>query len=189
VVTIARRSAPAACIGAIAAISAISAIAEGCSPGPISHPTAPVAMNRPVPLGSDASSGAIETVRRDLQGTWELTALEWASTAGAARVPITASGTLVYDEYGNLTIDAHTTDPAAPVAAQEATLPAFKGRAVIDVTRHELKLMDVTGNVNPDEVLAPENRRKYEIAADRLTLSSFDEREQVTAVSTWHRRQ
>jgi hypothetical protein len=130
--------------------------------------------DRPVPLGSDSASGALESERRQLEGTWDLAKLEVAPTPDAARVPVQASGTLVYDEYGNLTIDAHTTDPAAPPAAREATLLAFKGRAVLDVVKHELKLMDMTGNVNPDEVLSPERRRRYEISPGLMTLSSFD---------------
>ena len=79
-----------------------------------------------------------------------------------------ATGTLVYDEFGNLTIDARTTDPAAPVAARESNLLSFKGRAVIDAAKSELKLMDLTGNVNPDEVLSPERRRRYEVNGDTL---------------------
>jgi hypothetical protein len=145
-------------------------------------------MNRPVPLGSDSSSGTLEAERRQLEGTWDLARLEVAPTPDAPRVPVQASGTLVYDEYGNLTIDAHTTDPAAPVAAREANLLAFKGRAVLDVAKHELKLMDLTGNVNPDEVLSPERRRRYEINQGTMTLSSFDDRGRVTAVATWRRR-
>ena len=104
-------------------------------------------------------------------------------------MPVQASGTLTYDEFGNLTIDAHTTDPAAPVAAREANILSFKGRAVIDLANRELKLMDLTGNVDPNEVLSPERRRRYEIADDVLTLSSFNERGQVTAVATWRRRE
>jgi hypothetical protein len=89
---------------------------------------------------------------------------------------------------GNLMIDAHTTDPAAPVAAREATILSFKGRAVLDVAKRELKLMNLTGNVNPDEVLSPERRRRYEFDADTLKLSSFDEQGQVTSVAIWRRR-
>ncbi len=104
-------------------------------------------------------------------------------------VPVQATGTLVYDEFSNLTIDARTTDAAAPVAAREATILTFKGRAVIDVAKRELKLMNLTGNVNPDEVLSPDRRRRYEVDADTLKLSSFDDQGQVTAVATWRRRQ
>ena len=145
-------------------------------------------MNNPVPLSSDAGSGAVESARRQLFGTWDLTALEYAPTAGAARVPVKAQGTLVYDEYGNLTIDARTTDPNAPVAAREVSRLSFKGRAVIDTVKQELKLMDLTGNANPDEVLSPERRRKYVVTMDTLTLSSFDDKGTVTAITTWHKR-
>ena len=65
---------------------------------------------------------------------------------------------------------------------------SFKGRAVLDIAKRELKLMDLTGNVNPDEVLSPERRRRYEIDADTLKLSSFDDQGQVTSVATWRRR-
>jgi hypothetical protein len=104
------------------------------------------------------------------------------------RVPIKATGVLVYDEYANLTIDAHTDDPAAPPAARESRLLTFSGRATIDPVRHELQLMDMKGNVNPSEVIAPERRRRFEIDVDTLRLSSFEPDGQVTAISTWQRR-
>ena len=146
-------------------------------------------MNNPVPAGrADARSGELEAERRAFVGTWDLAALEVAPPGATARVPVKATGTLVYDEFTNLTIDAHTTDASAPVAAREVTMLSFKGRAVLDIAKRELKLMDVTGNVNPDEVLSPERRRRYEFEADTLKLSSFDEQGQVTAVATWRRR-
>ena len=128
--------------------------------------------------------------RRQLMGTWELVALESVIQGDATkpRVPIKATGTLVYDEFGNLAIDGRTTEPAAPVAAREKSLLSFKGRAVIDTVSHELKLMNVTGNVDPNEVLAPERRRKYEFTDAGLKLSSIDDKGQVTAISTWRRR-
>jgi hypothetical protein len=131
------------------------------------------------------TAGSVEAVRRQLQGRWELVALESVPPRGGARVPISATGTLIYDEFGNMTIDARTTDPAAPVAARESDLLAFKGRAVIDAEHQELKLMDVTGNVNADEVLSTERRRRFEFGAGTLKLSSLDEHGEVTAISTW----
>ncbi len=134
------------------------------------------------------TSGNLEIVRQQLVGVWDLVSLESVSPGGGARVPIAASGTLVYDEYANLTIDAHTTDPNAPPAARESNLLRFKGRAVIDADKQELKLMALTGNVDPDEVLAPDQRRRYEITMDTLKLSSIDTAGDVTAVSSWKRR-
>src|SRR5436190_2035858 len=183
------RSGPRGLAG-VASIGAILTSLAGCSPGPLNPPIIATPMNKPVALSSTPGSGEIEAERRVLEGTWELIALELAPPVGdGARMPVAATGTLTYDEFGNLTIDAHTTDAAAPVAAREATVLSFKGRAVLDPAKRELKLMDLTGNVNPDEVLSPERRRRYVFDADTLTLSSFDDGGQVTAVATWRRRQ
>src|SRR6185295_13585620 len=115
-------------------------------------------------------------------------ALEAVPPQGGARAAITATGTLTYDEFGNLMIDAHTTDPDAPVAAREVNMVSFKGRAVIDVPNKELKLMALTGNVDPNEVLSPDRRRKYEFVDDTLKLSSMDAKGAITAISTWKKQ-
>ena len=146
-------------------------------------------MNKPIALTGEDPTGSVESTRHSLEGTWDLAALELARPGAAARGPVQARGTLTYDKFGNLTIDAHTTDTAAPVAAREATLLVFKGRAVIDTVKHELRLMDLTGNVDPAEVLSPERRRRYELTLDTLKLSSIDDAGQVTAIATWRRRQ
>ena len=171
-----------------AAVFAVVTLAAGCAPGPLPAGPAAGPMNRPVAINPNAGAGATESARRELQGTWELVTVEWAPTANAPLVAVQATGTLVYDEFGNLTIDARTADPAAPVAAREVSALSFRGRAVIDAVNRELQLMDLEGNVNPGEVLAPERRRRFDIQGDTLTLSSFDDRKQVTAVTTWHRR-
>ena len=145
---------------------------------------------RPMGMGDvNAGAGSLESVRRQLLGTWELVALEYSPAAGKPRVPVKATGSLVYDEYANLTIDARTTDPSAPVAAREVPSLAFKGRAAIDVVKKELRLMDLTGNVDPNEVLSPDRRRLFEVGPDSLKLSSLDEKGEITAVSTWRRKQ
>ena len=172
----------------ILGLVALVAVAA-CAPGPLSKPGgAAPPMNKPVPLSSDAASGDVEAARRRLFGTWELIALEAAPPGGGARAEVTASGTLTYDEFGNLTIDAHTTDADAPAAAREVSMVAFSGRAVIDVPLSELRLMAMTGNVDPNEVLSPERRRRFEVTDDTLKLSSMDARGDVTAISTWRRR-
>jgi hypothetical protein len=162
------------------AVTIAVAAAIGCAAAP---------RQRPV-KGADVqtSAGTLESVRRQLQGTWALVGLETVPPSGGARVPINATGTLTYDEFGNLTIDARSKDPDAPVAAREVSAVSFKGRAVIDVPRSELKLMALTGNVDPNEVLSPERRRRFEFTADVLKLSSFDAQGTVTAISTWRRR-
>jgi hypothetical protein len=94
----------------------------------------------------------------------------------------------VYDEYGNLTIDAHTNDPNAPEAARTANVLSFKGRAVIDPDKSELKLMDVKGSVDPNAVISTERRRRFAFEGDLLKLSSLNPDGQVAATATWRRR-
>jgi hypothetical protein len=161
-------------------LAAVLSVGMGCA-----------AQERQRPLGiGDVRTGAdtIEAVRRQLSGTWELVALESSPNPGAPRVAVQATGTLVYDEYGNLTIDARTTDPAAPVAAREVPVITFKGRAAIDPVKKELTMMEMVGNVDPDEVLSTKRRRVFQVDADTLKLSSIDESGDIAAVSTWRRR-
>jgi len=162
-------------------------ITAGCTQAPLTRPTVAAPMNQPVALGSTPTEGELASARQQLQGTWDLVALQLRQDSGAF-VPIRATGILTYDAFGNLTIEARTTDPAAPVAAREVDKVAFKGRAVLDLVRGELKLMDFSGNADPNEVLAIERRRQFKIDGDALTLSSLDEQNQVTAVATWHRQ-
>jgi hypothetical protein len=171
-----------------AAVAALVA-AAACNPGPMPSPRTGVPSSDPIALDRDKPTGNVETVRRQLAGTWDLVSIEASPENGGPRAQITATGTLTYDEFGNLTIAARTTDPDAPVAAREVPRVSFKGRAVIDAPKSELQLMAVTGNVDPNEVLSPERRRRYKFeGVDKLTLESFDAKGEVTAISVWKRR-
>ncbi|HVH29646.1 MAG TPA: hypothetical protein VM818_23020 [Vicinamibacterales bacterium] len=179
----------AAGVAEIATAVAAVLMMAGCRPGPLSAPGTGATASKPVSLSSEAATGSLETTRKQLEGVWDLVALESLPPAGGTtRVPVKASGSLTYDQFGNLTIIAQSDDAAAPVAAREVKAMTFKGRAVIDTVSSELKLMNVTGNVDPNEVLAPERRRRYAFEGDTLKLSSFDDKGQVTAISTWRRR-
>jgi len=170
-------------------VSAAALVAvAACNPGPMPSPRTGVPSSAPIALDRDAPTGGVEAIRRRLAGTWDLVALSASPETGGPLAEVTAKGTLTYDEFGNLTIDAHTTDPDAPVAAREVPRVSFKGRAVIDAPNSELKLMNLTGNVDPNEVLTPDRRRKYEfVGGEELKLTTFDARGQVTAISTWKR--
>jgi hypothetical protein len=181
-----RTARPATIVTATTAFAVVVTMA-GCTPGPLTG-GAGAPISKPVALGSAAPSGSLEATRQRLEGTWDLVALESVPPAGGARVPVNAGGTLTYDQFGNLTIIAQSKDPNAPVAAREVATVSFKGRAVIDAASSELKLMDLKGNVDPNEVLAPERRRKFEFVDNMLKLSSYDAKGNVTAIATWQRR-
>jgi len=173
----------------LVAAALVAAATAACTPGPLGSPVNAGSSNGPARARPDAEPGALEATRRQLFGTWDLVSLESVPPGGGARAAVSAAGTLTYDEFGNLTIIAQTTDPNAPVAAREVSTVSFKGRAVLDVPHSELKLMALTGNVDPNEVLSPERRRRFEFEADLLKLSSFDAQGTVTAIAKWRRRE
>jgi hypothetical protein len=161
----------------------VTAVALSVLPG-----CAKTARERPVKMGDvNTGAGSLEAVRRQLQGTWDLVSLAVVPQGGGEPVPLQARGTLTYDEFGNLTVDAHTDDPNAPQAARTGNLLTFKGRAVIDAAKSELKLMDVTGNVDPNTVISTERRRRYAFEGDLLKLSSLEPNGQIAATATWRR--
>ena len=177
-----------ACAPILVAAAVVAAATAACTPGPLGSPVNAGSSNGPARARPDAEAGALEATRRQLFGTWDLVSLESVPPGGGARAAVTAKGTLTYDEFGNLTIIAQTTDPDAPVAAREVPAVSFKGRAVIDVPHSELQLMALAGNVDPNEVLSPERRRRFELDADLLKLSSFDAQGTVTAIAMCRRR-
>jgi hypothetical protein len=59
---------------------------------------------RPVEMGPvDKGPGSLGAVRKQLEGTWTLVSLETYHERGPA-VLVKATGQLIYDQYGNLTI-------------------------------------------------------------------------------------
>ncbi len=163
----------------IATVAAV-VIGTGCAAAP---------RERPIKGGDvDTGPGSVEAVRRQLEGTWDLVSLAVTPKGGAAPVTVAAQGSLTYDKYGNLKIEARTSDSYAPEAAQSGGVLEFEGKAVIDAANSELKLTDMTGNVDPNAVLSPERRRRYAFEGDLLRLSSMDASGNVTATATWRRR-
>ena len=97
-------------------------------------------VGRPVKMGPvDTGAGSLESVRRQLQGSWELVTLEVMAPGGApTKVP--ATGHLKYDEYGNLTMDGRVTAAAGGV---DPNVLNMSGRAVIDPDKHMIRFQDV----------------------------------------------
>jgi hypothetical protein len=158
-------------------------LAVGCGWG-----CAKQGRERPINMGPvDTGPGSVESVRRQLEGTWDLVQLTTYPTAGQ---PIThgARAVLTYDAYGNLTIDGHLAQAGDTVGAGGPLL-SFKGRAVLDSDRHQLRLMDPKG---PQEALpaevSPDLVRRYEFEGDLLKLSTVDASGQPTASATWKKR-
>ena len=151
-------------------------------------PSAP--RKRPIKMGEvNTGPGSLESVRRQLQGTWELVDAVALDAAGKP-TPRKADGRLTYDQYGNLTINARLADSTQPSSSVSGLL-AYSGRVVIDPAKSELVLMDLksrlpSGEPIPAEV-SPDKIRLYTIEGDTLTLTSKDASGVATARTTWRK--
>jgi hypothetical protein len=145
---------------------------------------------RPIEGGAvDAGPGSLASVRKQLEGTWDLVSAEVMSAAGA-RTPVKAKASLSYDAFGNLSLKGAYEDPAA-TADQTAALN-FSGRAVIDTQRQVLRLLDLQQSEGEFAALPPEmaarRERAYVFKGDLLTLTVKDSAGRVTAITTWRRQ-
>lgn len=172
-----RRSVVAAAVAASLAVSA-------CAKAP---------RGRPIPTTRvDTGAGTLESVRRQLEGEWDLVSLTIVQKPGGAPVEVKAKALLTYDAYGNMTLkgrfdDQRYADPAA------APFLDFSGRAVIDVPRSQLRILDAAANVEVAEEALPKETsfdkvRQYTFEGDVLKLSTIDAQGHVTATATWKKR-
>jgi len=142
---------------------------------------------RPVKMGPvDTGAGSLESVRRQLQGSWQLVSLE-VMTPGGGMTAVPATGHLKYDEYGNLTIDGRLTAAAGGV---DPNVLNMSGRAVIDPDKHMLRFQDVQARTAAedrplDTRIDPEKVRYFEFVGDQLKTTTKDAKGATTAVATW----
>jgi hypothetical protein len=160
-------------------VLALALVTAGCQAAP---------RQRPIELGPvDTGAGSVEAARRQLQGEWNLVSLETVEPSGAP-TQVKATAILTYDDYGNFTITGRVEDPRV-TRVEVNRLLAFKGRAVVDARRQELRLVS-SGEGPPLEgtPIAVDRVRRYAFVDDRLRLSTVDADGRMTATTTWERR-
>jgi hypothetical protein len=147
---------------------------------------------RPVKMGDvNTGPGSLESVRRQLEGQWELVALEIIDASGKA-TKRNAAGHLSYDAYGNLGITGRLLDTDQPQTSVSGML-AYTGRAVIDPPKSRIVLMDVQSKLPSSEAIpaevAADKVRFYTIEGNMLTLTVKDAAGVTTGRTTWHKLQ
>lgn len=144
---------------------------------------------RPVKMGDvDTGGSSVEAVRRQLMGSWELTSLVIYSPTGE-KTPAQASGTLKYDEYGNLAMRGTVTG----TSTLDPSMLNLTGRVAIDPAAKTIKFTAVESATADDRRVDPtldaKNTRYYEFTNDLLltTVKAADGR--TTATAMWKRIQ
>ena len=133
------------------------------------------------------TTGTLQQVRLQFQGTWDLVSFEATGDDGRF-APVEAVGTLTYDEFGNFAINGRILDAGASVAAM---LLSIKGKAVID-TQNERMWITPEGDTRDVEVIpqgaAYDRFRYYAFSGNELTLTVRDTAGAVTARTVWKRQ-
>ena len=144
------------------------------------------ATTRAVKMGPvDTGATSVEFVRRQLKGTWELTALEVVTRTGEKIAP-QAAARLTYDEFGNMAIRGTIT--GAPEI--DPSVLNLTGQVVIDPVAHTMKFGAIAAasadarRVDPQ--LDAKNTRHYEFDGSGLLKTTVKTAEgATTATATW----
>ena len=166
-------------------VALVLASAVGCASAP---------RQRPV-KGGDVDQGpeSITAARKFLQGRWTLESFE-VFPPGKAAITLKGSGTLDYDDFGNLRMEIRADEQsadllrAAGVEMRDGTISS-DGRAAVDLQNRTLTyiLPGQTGMTPTPGPLAPTRPRHWEVKDDLLVLSTRDEAGKTLSTGRWTR--
>jgi hypothetical protein len=159
------------------------AVMTGCAAAP---------LDKPLELGPVASGpGTLAEARKYLEGRWTLESFELRQ-AGRPPVMLNGSGTLNYDDFGNLRMEVRP-DEAAADALRAAGIVirdgiiSSDGRTAIDVQNRTLTYFLEGQPAAGGGPLAANRPRHWEVTADTLTLTTRDDSGAPASISRWKR--
>ena len=169
-------------VGAVAVTLALLAAGCGASAG-----------ERPVELGPvNTGAGTLASARKFLEGRWVLESFEM-TLAGKPPVLLKGSGTLVYDNMGNLRMeiqaDAAATDllRAGGIDIRDGVI-STDGRTVVDMQNRTLTyVLPKQAPVVKGGPLAMERPRHWVVDGDTLILTTKDDAGSPLTVARWKR--
>lgn len=165
-------------------IVSATVIAAACGPAP---------RQRPVELGPvDTGSGSLTEARKYLEGLWTLESFE-VYPPGKGPVPLKGTGTLVYDDFGNLKMDIRADEASADVLRAAGIdiadgIIRSEGRTVVDLQHKTLtyviKGQPPAGAAGPLGLSRP---RHWQVEGDVLTLTTKDDAGNPLSVGRWRK--
>jgi hypothetical protein len=166
-----------------AGIVLLIAAAAGCTGAP---------RGRPLPTTRvEKGPGTLSDARKFLQGRWTLESFE-VRPPGKAPIAVKGSGTLDYDDFGNLRMelraDQATSDAlrAAGIDMREGVV-STEGRTVIDLQHKTLTYVLEGQPPASTGPLAPSRPRHWEVTGDTLTLTTKDDAGAPLSIGRWKR--
>lgn len=164
-------------------VALVLASAVGCASAP---------SQRPMKGGDvDAGPESITAARKFLEGRWTLESFE-VFPPGKAAITLKGSGTLNYDDFGNLRIEIRADEKsadllrAAGIEMRDGTISS-DGRTVVDLQNRTLSYV-LPGQKPGDPgagPLSPSRLRHWEVKGDLLFLSTKDEAGKTLSTGRW----
>lgn len=135
--------------------------------------------------------GTLSEARQYLEGRWSLVSFD-LFPPGEAPIHVVGSGELIYDNFGNMTVELRV-DPESARLAQRIGIPApggiisTSGLTLIDVTSRSISyVLEGQADSRPATHPLDTNRpRYYEVNGNTVTLRTRDEKGAVLSVSVW----
>jgi hypothetical protein len=147
---------------------------------------------RPVELGPvGEGAGSLTAARKFLEGRWTLESFE-VYPPGKAPIVLKGSGTLTYDEFGNLKMDIRADQAssdllrAAGIDIRDGVISS-EGRTAVDMQNRTLTYI-VQGQTGTGP-LSPRRPRHWEVKENLLTLTTKDDNGKPLSVGHWRRGQ
>jgi hypothetical protein len=163
---------------------AVLGFAAACGPAP---------RQRPVELGPvDTGAGTLTEARKYLEGLWTLESFE-VYPPGKGPVALKGTGTLVYDDFGNLKMDIRADEASADVLRAAGIDMAdgmirSAGRTVVDLQHKTLTYViqgqPPAGAAGPLGLSRP---RHWQVEGDMLTLTTKDDAGNPLSVARWRK--
>ena len=149
---------------------------------------------RPVQGGPvDQGPESITAARKFLEGRWTLESFE-VFPPGKPVIALKGSGTLNYDEFGNLRIEIRADEKAADllraagIETRDGTI-STDGRTVVDMQNRTLTYA-VPGQTVGAPAAGPlslSRPRHWEVKGDLLILSTWDDNNKPLSTGRWRR--
>ena len=149
---------------------------------------------RPVKGGPvDEGPESITAARKFLEGRWALEEFQ-VFPPGKPAIMLTGSGSLNYDEFGNLRIEIRADEKSADLLRAEGVemkdgVISTDGRAVVDMQNRTLTYILPGEPVGAKAAgpLAPSRPRHWEVKGNLLFLSTRDEAGKPLSTGRWKR--
>ena len=159
----------------------ISSAACGAPPG-----------QRPIQSGPvDQGAGSLTAARKFLEGRWALES--FAIYQAGKPIAVKGSGSLTYDDFGNLRMEIRA-DPEAAATLKAAGIDirdgvvSSDGRTVVDMQARTLTYVipsqAAAAGTGP---LATNRKRHWEVEGDVLTLTTKDDAGNPASVGRWRK--